>query len=153
MSNQDVQHEISEYVQDAPLGVLAYVRADGTPVQRTFGAFAVSGSDILLATKKNSAKVADIASQPKVSFFVEKKDQNPVNWKSALYLGIALPITADDELQLAVQAISARSEYIRDVVAREGVKDFSLLRLQTKAVEWLDYGKGFGHVDKVVIVA
>jgi nitroimidazol reductase NimA-like FMN-containing flavoprotein (pyridoxamine 5'-phosphate oxidase superfamily) len=153
MSNQEVQREISEYVQDAPLGVLAYVRADGTPVQRTFGAFAVSGNDILLATKKSSAKVAEIASQPKVSFFVEKKDQNPTGWKSALYLGTAAPITADDELQHAVQAISARSPFIRDVIAQEGLKDFEWLRLQTRAVEWLDYGKGRGHVDRVVFDA
>ena len=153
MSNQEVQHEIYEYVQDAPLGVLAYVRADGPPVQRTFGAITVSGNDILLATKKNSAKVADIAKQPKVSFFVEKKEQDKAGWKSALYLGTAAPITSKDELQNAVQAISARNAYIRDLVAREGLKDFSLLRLQTRVIEWLDYGKGFGHVDRVVIEA
>jgi hypothetical protein len=88
-----------------------------------------------------------------VSFFVEKKEQDRAGWKSALYLGTAAPITSEDELQNAVQAISARNAYIRDLVAREGLKDFSLLRLQTRVIEWLDYGKGFGHVDRVVIEA
>jgi nitroimidazol reductase NimA-like FMN-containing flavoprotein (pyridoxamine 5'-phosphate oxidase superfamily) len=153
MSNQEVQHEISEYVQDAPFGVLAYVRADGTPVQRTFGAFAFSGNDVLLITGKSSSKVAEIASRPKVSFFVEKKDQVITGWKSALYLGTATPITNDGDLRQAVEAISARSAYIRDVAGREGLKDFAFYRLRTQSIEWLNHAKGQGHLDTLVVEA
>jgi pyridoxamine 5'-phosphate oxidase len=153
MSNQDVEHEILKYVEDTPLGVLAYVRADGTPVQRTFGAFAVSGNDVLFATSKSAAKVANITARPQVSFFVEKKDQDMNGWKSALYLGTAAPITSEDDLQLAVKAISARNEYIRNLVAQDGLKEIELYRLKTSVIEWLDHAKGQGHVDLVVVQA
>ena len=153
MSNQEVEHEILKYVEDTPLGVLAYVRADGTPVQRTFGAFAVSGNDVLFATRKSAAKVANIAARPQVSFFVEKKDQDMNGWKSALYLGTAAAITSEDDLQLAVKAISARNEFIRNMLAQAGLKEFELYRLKTRVIEWMDNAKGQGHIDLVEVQA
>jgi general stress protein 26 len=92
MSNRELNQEISEYAQSVALGVLVYIRADLTPVQRTFGAFAVSGTDILLATGKSSAKLAEIITRPKVSFLLENRDQKIKEWKSALYIGTAAPI-------------------------------------------------------------
>jgi general stress protein 26 len=151
MSNQDVQREVAEYVKAISFGVLAYVRADGTPIQRTFGAFAISGNDILLATKKVTAKVAAIVAQPKVSFFVENRDQKLPAWKSALYIGTAAAITDEKELHQAAEAISARNAFIKELLAREGLKQFEVLRLKTHTIEWLDYGKGFGHVDTVEV--
>lgn len=151
MSNQEVKLSISEYVQDVTLGVLAYVREDLTPMQRTFGAFAVNGNDILLATQKRAAKVAEITAHPRVSFFLEKKNQELRDWKSALYVGVAAPITGDEELRLAVELISARSAFVKAALEREGLNNFVLFRLQTREVEWLDYTKGFGHVDRVFI--
>ena len=153
MSNQDVEHEILKYVEDTPLGVLAYVRADGTPVQRTFGAFAVSGNDVLFATSKGSAKIANIAARPRASFFVEKKDQDMSGWKSALYLGTAAAITSEGDLQLAVKTISARNEFIRNMLAQDGLKQFEFYRLKTSVIEWMDNAKGQGHIDLVVVQA
>jgi nitroimidazol reductase NimA-like FMN-containing flavoprotein (pyridoxamine 5'-phosphate oxidase superfamily) len=151
MSNQEMLHAISEYVQSAHLGVLAYLRADGTPVQRTFGAFAVSGNNLVFITKKSTAKVAAIASHPKVSFFVEKPDQAPAAWKSVLYLGTAAPITTENDLRPVVEAICARSAYIRDTVAKIGIGDFLVYRLKTSSIDFLDYSKGHGHTDTIVL--
>ena len=151
MNNQNLEEEIQKYVDTTPLGVLAYVRADGTPVQRTFGAFAVSGNDVLFSSKKDAGKVANIADRPRDSFFVEKRDQDKSGWKSALYLGTAAPITEEDERQSAIQTISARNEFIRNLVAQGGLKDFALYRLKTSAIEWLDFAKGPGHVDRIVV--
>jgi general stress protein 26 len=134
MSEREVRREIAEYVQDVALGVLAYVRADLTPVQRTFGAFAVAGNDILLATGKHAAKVPEIARHPKVSFFLEKRDQDRRGWKSALYIGAVAAITAEGELKQAVEAIGRRNTYFRDRVARDGAGVFELLRLHTREI-------------------
>jgi nitroimidazol reductase NimA-like FMN-containing flavoprotein (pyridoxamine 5'-phosphate oxidase superfamily) len=151
VSNQELLHVISEYVQSANLGVLAYVRADGTPVQRTFGAFAVSGNDLVFLTRKVTAKVAEIASHPKVSFFVEKPGQAPPAWKSVLYFGSAASITAKDDCQQALDAICARSAFVKDMVAKVGVGEFLVYRLKTSSIDLLDYSKGQGHTDTVVV--
>ena len=69
MSDQELKQEIAQYVKDIPYGVLAYVRADGVPVQRTFGAFVFDQDDIVFSTHKAAAKVAAIVDHPRVSFF------------------------------------------------------------------------------------
>lgn len=153
MSNQVLEQEIQKYVEATPLGVLAYVRADGTPVQRTFGAFAISGNDVLFLSQKNAAKIANIADRPQVSFFVEKRDQPQNDWKSALYIGTATPIADEAAQQSALQAISARNEFIRNIVAQGGQKAFAVYQLKTSTIEWLDYAKGQGHVDLITVQA
>jgi hypothetical protein len=66
---------------------------------------------------------------------------------------IQTSITDEGDLRQAVEAISARNTYIRDVAAREGLKDFALYRLRTQSIEWLDYAKGQGHLDTLVVEA
>jgi general stress protein 26 len=92
MSDRELKKEISKYAQDVAFGVLAYVRADLTPVQRTFGAFAIDGDDILFSTGKSTPKIGEIAGHPKVSFFLERRDQELRGWKSVLYIGTAAPL-------------------------------------------------------------
>jgi general stress protein 26 len=151
MSDQKVSQEIVKYAQSVSIGVLAYVRADFTPVQRTFGAFAVSGNDILLATGKSSAKVAEIAIHPTASFFLENQNQKIEEWKSALYIGKVAVVTEEEELRRAVEAIGERSTFFKNAAEGDGLRNFLVLRLQTSEIEWLDYAVGRGHVDKVAI--
>jgi nitroimidazol reductase NimA-like FMN-containing flavoprotein (pyridoxamine 5'-phosphate oxidase superfamily) len=151
MSDQEVSQEIAKYAQGIGIGVLAYVRADFTPVQRTFGAFAVSGNDILLATGRSSAKVSEIAIHPNASFFLENRDQKIEEWKSALYFGKLAIVTGKEELRQAVEAIGSRSAFFKNAAQGDGLKNYLVLRLQTREIEWLDYAKGRGHIDKLVI--
>jgi pyridoxamine 5'-phosphate oxidase len=149
MSDQELKQEIAQYVKDIPYGVLAYVRADGVPMQRTFGAFAFDQDDIVFSSQKAAAKVNAIANHPKVTFFLERMDQELNNWKSVLYIGEAALIEDSKELALALSALAARSPFIKDMVEKNQTGNFSVFRLRTSAIEYVDYGKGFGHVDKL----
>jgi pyridoxamine 5'-phosphate oxidase len=151
MSNQNLPQEIETYVDSTPFGILAYVRADQTPVQRTFGAFARVGSAIVVATGRQSAKVAELKRHPRVSFFVEKSGQEGPKWKSALFIGDATEVTCEKKRAAALDAVSARNAYIRNRVAQDGGADFILFRIETREVEWLDRTKGPGHVDRIAI--
>ena len=151
MGGQELKQEIAQYVKDIPYGVLAYVRADGVPVQRTFGAFAFDQDDIVFSSRKAAAKVNAIIDNPKVSFFLERMDQELNGWKSVLYIGKAAPIEDPGDLKRALAALSARSPFIKDLVERNAMGDFCLFRLRTSEIEYLDFGKGFGHVDKLTI--
>lgn len=153
MSDRKVSQEIAKYAQGIGIGVLAYVRADFTPVQRTFGAFAVSGNDILLATGRSSAKIGEIAIHPTASFFLENRDQKIEEWKSALYIGKLAVVTGEEELRKAVEAIGSRSAFFKNAAQGDGLKNYLVLRLQTREIEWLDYAKGRGHVDKIPVEA
>ncbi len=151
MTDQELKQEIAQYVKDIPYGVLAYVSADGVPVQRTFGAFAFDQDDIVFSSRKAAAKVTAIINHPKVSFFLERMDQELNGWKSVLYVGEAAPIENPKDLTGALAALSARSPFIKDLVERNAMGDFQLFRLRTGEIEYLDFGKGFGHVDKLTI--
>jgi nitroimidazol reductase NimA-like FMN-containing flavoprotein (pyridoxamine 5'-phosphate oxidase superfamily) len=149
MTDQELKQEIAQYVKDIPWGVLAYVRPDGVPVQRTFGAFVFDNDDIVFSSRKAAAKVPAILNHPKVSFFLERMDQELGAWKSVLYTGEAAPIEDPEELKTALNALAARSPFIKDMVERNAMGDFQLFRLRTSEIEYLDFGKGFGHVDKI----
>jgi pyridoxamine 5'-phosphate oxidase len=151
MSDQELKQEIAQYVKDIPYAVLAYVSADGVPLQRTFGAFAFDQDDVVFSSRKAAAKVAAIAKHPKVSFFFERMDQELNVWKSVLYIGEAAAIVNPDELARATAALSARSPFIKDLVEKNAMGDFQLYRLRTSVIEFLDFNKGFGHVDKLAI--
>ena len=151
MSDQELKQEIAQYVKDIPFGVLAYVSADGVPVQRTFGAFAFDQDDIVFSSRKAAAKVTAIINHPKVSFFLERMDQELNGWKSVLYIGEAAPIENPKDLTGALAALSARSPFIKDLVERNAMGDFQLFRLHAREIEYLDFGKGFGHVDKLTV--
>jgi len=151
MTEQELKQEIVQYVKDIPYGVLAYVRADGVPVQRTFGAFAFDHDDIVFSSRKAAAKVQAIVNHPKVSFFLERMDQELNAWKSVLYVGEAAPIENAEELKVALAALSARSPFIKDLVEQGAMGEFQLFRLRTSEIEYLDFGKGFGYVDKIAV--
>jgi len=151
MSDQELKQEIAQYVKDIPYAVLAYVSADGVPLQRTFGAFAFDQDDIVFSSRKAADKVAAIAKHPKVSFFFERMDQELNVWKSVLYIGEAAAIENPGGLARATAALSARSPFIKDLVDRNAMGDFQLYRLRTSVIEYLDFNKGFGHVDKLVV--
>jgi nitroimidazol reductase NimA-like FMN-containing flavoprotein (pyridoxamine 5'-phosphate oxidase superfamily) len=149
MSNKAILQAVDQYTNETPLGVLSYLRSDHVPVQRTFGAFAKVGNDILLTTQKDAAKVAALHEHPLVSFFVEKKDQSSDVWKSALFIGSVQEITDKAEFDKTVEIISARNEFIRQRVLDGGASSFTFFRLTTSEIEWLDYEQGHGHVDHI----
>jgi nitroimidazol reductase NimA-like FMN-containing flavoprotein (pyridoxamine 5'-phosphate oxidase superfamily) len=148
MSKQTISQEIAEYVDATPLGVLAYVRADQTPVQRTFGAFARIGDDIVFATNRQSAKVAHLTAHPAVSFFVEQRPQEPPKWKNALFTGEVRELSAAGRDE-AIAAVTARNAFIRERLAKGGGGDFAFYRLETREVEWLDRSKS--GVERIVV--
>src|ERR1039457_4441768 len=72
--------EISDYVNATHFATLAYIRDDGSPVQRVFGSFALSEFDVIFSTRKVSAKVRDISANSKVSFLFEHESQELSSW-------------------------------------------------------------------------
>jgi nitroimidazol reductase NimA-like FMN-containing flavoprotein (pyridoxamine 5'-phosphate oxidase superfamily) len=151
MSKQTISTEIAEHVDKTPIGVLAYVRADRTPVQRTLGAFARLGDDIVFATGRRSAKVANLAERPRASFFVEPAGQEPPKWRSALFTGEVREVTCATKRDAALAAVSARNAYIRERLAQNGGADFAIYRLETREIEWLDRTKGAGYVERILV--
>lgn len=151
MGTEQWKKEVATYVDKTRFAVLAYVRGDGTPQLRSMGSFVPDGIDLYFSTRKDAAKVGAIAAQPRVSFFFEHEGQELAQWKNLLLAGNAIALEDGDEHDRAVQLLSERNPRFRERVEKGGLSDTRIFRLNTQEVELLDYGKGFGHVEKIVL--
>jgi len=152
MSTASLQNEIDDYVKELPFVALAYVRADGTPVQRTLGSFVRHENSVFFSTRSDAAKVRDIESNPRASLLFEGESQKLSAWKNVLLIGKALPVTGDSELKLATELLGAHRPRFKERVEKEGLKNTRLFRFETEEIEFLDYAKGVGHREKISLV-
>ena len=143
--------EITDYVNDTRFAVLAYVRSDQAPVQRSFGSFALSDLDVIFSTRKEAAKVRDIAANKKISFLFEHENQELASWKNALFIGEAHAISDSRELDWAVGILSDRNPRFKERIEKGELPNIQLYKLKTRDIEYVDYGKGFGHVEKFTL--
>jgi len=142
---------IAPYLKDIPFGVLAYVRGDQTPIQRSLGSFAVHGADVFFSTRAETAKVSDLKERPRASFFLEADGQELAAWKNILFLGKAEQVQDETDLAQAVALLSARNPRFKERIERNGLAGTNIFRLRTDAIELIDYGKGFGFSEKLTL--
>lgn len=143
--------EISDYVNATRFATLAYIREDGSPVQRSFGSFALAEYDVIFSTRKAAAKVRDSATNRQVSFLFEHESQELATWRNALFVGEAHKIEDARELDWAVGILSARNPRFKERIEKGELPNIQLFKLRTRDIEYIDYGKGAGHVEKFTL--
>lgn len=151
MSTPAWEQEIGKYLEAVRFGLLAYVRGDGTPVQRRLGSFAKDGSRIFFSTRGDAAKVRELEKQPRVSFLLEAEGQKLPEWKSALILGKASVVPEGADLKRAVEVISARNPRFKERVDKDGLANTRIFAIQATEIDITDYSKGFGHSETIAI--
>ena len=151
MSQEAWKEEVAGYIDATRFAVLAYVRNDGTPLQRSIGSFAPSGLDLYFSTRKEAAKVHAISEQKRISVLFEHDNQELTKWKSVLLIGDAEKIDSGAELDLAVETLSQRNPRFKERIAKGELPVTQIFKLKAEEVEYLDYGKGFGQVQKTIL--
>ena len=143
--------EITDYANTTRFATLAYIRDDGSPVQRSFGSFALADYDVIFSTRKEAAKVRDISTNNKVSFLFEHDSQELPKWRNALFIGEAHKIEDPRELDWAVGILSARNPRFKERIDKGELSVIQLFKLKTTDIEYIDYSKGAGHVEKFTL--
>ena len=151
MSQEAWKEEIAAYIDTTRFAVLAYVRNDGTPLQRSIGSFAPIGLDLYFSTRKEAAKVQAISEEKRISVLFEHDNQDLTQWKSVLLIGDAEKIDGGAELDLAVETLSQRNPRFKERIAKGELPVTQIFKLKAEEVEFLDYGKGFGQVQKTIL--
>jgi general stress protein 26 len=118
---------------------------------RTLGSFALSGYDVIFSTKKEAAKVREISENNKVSFYFEHYGQQLSTWKSALFIGEAHKVENARELDWAIGILSDRNPRFKDRIAKGELPNIQLFKVNTRDIEYIDYSKGAGHVEKFTL--
>jgi len=143
--------EITDYANTTRFATLAYLREDGAPVQRSFGSFALANYDVIFSTRKEAAKVRDIVTNNKVSFLFEHDSQELPKWRNALFIGEAYKIEEARELDWAVGILSERNPRFKERIEKGELPNIQLFKLKTRDIEYIDYSKGAGHVEKFTL--
>ena len=151
MSQEQWKQDVVTYVDKTRFAVLAYVRNDAAPLLRSMGSFVPSGLDLYFSTRKDAAKVKEIADNSRISFLFEHDNQELNQWQSVLLIGDAVKVDSGEELNKAVELLSNRNPRFRERVDKGELALTQIFKLKTEEVEYLDYGKGFGHVEKVIL--
>lgn len=151
MPLEQKKSEITDYANTARFANLAYIRHDGAPILRTLGSFALAGYDVIFSTKKDAAKVREISENNKVSFYFEHDAQQLPTWKSALFIGEAHKVEDARELDWAVGILSDRNPRFKDRIAKGELPNIQLFKVNTRDIEYIDYSKGAGHVEKFTL--
>lgn len=152
MSDAAVQAEILQYILESKHAVLTYVRRDLAPVNRAMGSFAPLGNDLFFSTGKDTAKVAEIEHNKRVSFYFEHDNQAAEQWKSVLLIGKAEQVqTGGKDYDAAIQRLSAKSPKFRDRVAKGDLGNAAIYKVAVSELEFVDRSKGYGPPQRVLI--
>ena len=145
-SKDSVRQEIVEYIEKTQLAVLSTVRADGTPVPRTIGAFALDngGKAIYFATLPDAEKTRHIRDNNRVSFLFQHEGQPLPEFRNVVLIGNAARLNDDSELGRAVELITSRSPYVKERIENEGVGTFGFYKINATEIKFLDFRKGIG---------
>jgi len=149
--SQNWKESIEPYTQGIPFGVLAYVRANGTPIQRSFGSYVVKDADVYFSTREEAAKVKELEARPQASFFLEADGQQLTAWKNILFLGKAESVKDEAELAQAVALLGARNPRFKERIEQNGLAGTRIFRLRTSTVEIVDYSKGLGFSQTITV--
>ncbi len=148
MSETSWQSDVVDYITTTRFAVLGYVREDRTPLLRSMGSFVLSGFNLYFSSGKEAPKVREIEKNPQVSFFFEHDNQNLETWKSVLISGRAKLLISGTEYDNAIELLGDRSPRFRERVAKGELVNTVIFKIKTEEIEYLDYSKGFGAVNK-----
>lgn len=148
MSNTQWEEEVIDYIAKSSFAILAYVREDKTPILRSMGSFATSGLDLYFTSRKDSVKVKEIEINQQVSFFFEHDNQSLPSWKSVLLSGKVELIEKEPEFSKGVELLCNKNPRFKERVAKGELETSGIFKIKTREIEYLDYSKGFGFVQK-----
>lgn len=108
-------------------------------------AYASDGSKIYFTTKKDTHKVAHIASNPNVAFTVDEDDVNVMEIKGVQMEGKASLVTNRKEADKALHLMMDKYPFMSNM---PGTEEYLLFKVDPVKAYYLDYTKGFSHRDE-----
>lgn len=151
MGQEQWKQDVVRYIDNTRFAVLGYVRNDNAPLLRSMGSFVPSGLDLYFSTRKDAGKVKEIGDNGRISFLFEHDNQELNQWQSVLLVGAAVKVDSGEEFTKAVDLLSNRNPRFKERVEKGELAHTQIFKLKSEEVEYLDYGKGFGHVEKIVL--
>jgi nitroimidazol reductase NimA-like FMN-containing flavoprotein (pyridoxamine 5'-phosphate oxidase superfamily) len=138
-----------EILDSQRMMAISTVRPDGWP-QTTIVGYANQGWTVYFAISRSSQKFANIAKDDRVSIAIASEPRSLGEIK-AVYAGAhASEVTDGEERQLAWRLLTERHPNLADFGPPDA-SDEALMRADCKFVSVLDYSKGIGHAEALIV--
>lgn len=138
------KHEISKYITETKVVVLATVNENNAPSLRVLGAFGNDGYSIYYSTKAGSTKVKHTEINPYVNAFFQHENQDPTQYINVSIQGKAIQLSSEVEIGKAIDVIGNRSAKFKERVLKNGLEGNVLYRVDPQEVKVLDRRNGAG---------
>lgn len=146
--DEKLRDRIVSIIDDVDDMTIATVREDGFP-QATTVSYVNDGLSIYFMTPVQAQKARNIARNNKVSLTINRAYESWDDIESLSIGALAVPVTDPEEQEkigsLLLKKFPQAAKYETDAV------DLAFFRLDPVVVSLLDYSKGFGHTELVVL--
>ena len=139
--NNDLKKRITEYIDKCRFCTIATVSKDGQP-NASAVSFNNAGMDIYFNTSRDSKKIQNILSNPRVSVAMQKPRLPKTDQEitGIQYYGTA-KILSDDEIAKAPKAVVSRNKLFNSSKPGSSV----IVKVTPLEIYLIDYSKGFRH--------
>jgi nitroimidazol reductase NimA-like FMN-containing flavoprotein (pyridoxamine 5'-phosphate oxidase superfamily) len=139
--DDDLKKRITEYIDKCHFSTIATVSADGQPNASTVS-FNNAGMDIYFNTTRDSKKIRNILSNPRVAIAMEKPrlPKTDQEIKGIQCSGTAR-ILSHDEIAKAPKAVAARNRLFNSLKPGSSV----IVKVTPLEIYLIDYSRGFRH--------
>jgi nitroimidazol reductase NimA-like FMN-containing flavoprotein (pyridoxamine 5'-phosphate oxidase superfamily) len=138
------KNEVEKYLTETKLIVLATVNENNAPSLRVLGAFGVDGYSFYYSTKGSAAKVKHTDKNPQVTALFQHENQDATQFINVSIQGKAVQLSSKTEIDKAIEVIGSRSAKFKERVAKNGLDNNVLYRVDPQEVKVLDRRKGTG---------
>ncbi len=143
-SNSEILSSAKDYIEKTKWVVLASVSQDNKPALRTMGSVVNDDLNIYFSTGKNTAKVAQIESNPFVTFLFQHEGQELSAFKNVTYTGKAKQLSCEKELAKAIELLSNRSPRFKARAEKGELGATAIFKVEPVSIKYLDYSSGMG---------
>lgn len=143
-SGKGILDNVKEYIGKTKWVILSTVAQDNAPAVRTLGSVVNDNLNIYFSTGKNTAKVAQIESNPFVALLFQHEGQELAAFINVTYTGKAKRVSSEQELAKAIELLSKRSPRFKERAEKGQLGETAIFRVEPVCIKYLDYSQGIG---------
>lgn len=151
--NAPLRAKILELLDEHRILSLATLRPDGWPQTTTVG-YVSRGLTLWFMSGKQSQKARNLARDNRVSLTIDHDTTDPLAISGLSMAARAFPVS-DEALIREVMLVELPKKYPEYGAMMSGLdmSGVAVFELRPEVISVLDYSKGFGHTDEVVVGA
>lgn len=148
-----LRSKILEILDRHRILTLATLRSDGWPQATTVG-YVSEGLTLFFMTGRQTQKFKNLARDNRVSLTVDSDTRDPVAITGLSMAARAIPLTDEARIRdILFSKLPQKYPEYTDLMKDVNVPEIAVFEIRPEVISVLDYSKGFGHTDQILVGA